>query len=145
MKLIAVPLNKNGDYNRETFSIVDDKVVWIKVPLVELGDVTQQAPSFAGIDGECIHDLQHGSIACYTAILHVVFEHNYIRLIGNGWADELGYPWFEDETYPLLGGKTAKKLIQAAKDDRFLGWHNLFSGNMSDLYMWPADPVNDVK
>ena len=114
----------------------DKNIVWDKHPDVELGetvgtiDFTEQEWK----DKECIADLQEGNDNCYSADLVVQGDFKYVFLVGNGWKDECGFPYIPSTgRYPLLGGKTAKKMIELCAANRIPSFHEVWSGNQADL------------
>ena len=111
-------LNKWGELQHKTAEepfIEVETVQWAVKPTVEL-----------------LTDLQAGSMNCYIAEQWTYLWGIYVFLFGNGWADECRYP-FHLQKYPLIGGKTAKRLIKELRADKIPDFDTVYSGNQSDL------------
>lgn len=86
-------------------------------------------------DSECILDLQSGNNFCYMADVVKKDGKEYIYLIGNGWLEKCGFPYFPDIGYPVLAGKLCEKMKKMAEDDCIPKWENIFENEFEDLYL----------
>ena len=142
MKLVAIPRSPSGQYIKQVGKFhhtADGKcylIGWEQMPLTQVGTITKTVDIPADAPSECIQDLQAG-IDCFCADQYTVGGKRFIVLQGNGWADELGFPYDESmQRYPILSGQTGANIRAQAKLDQFGHWSVVFSGNMNDLYAW---------
>jgi hypothetical protein len=60
-------------------------------------------------EGECVQDLQAGSLTCYSADSYKTDKGEVVvHLVGNGWAEELGFLTLMSTGVPPSAGKTVK-------------------------------------
>jgi hypothetical protein len=114
--------DKNGkrSYPRETLDVSNGRVNWLpNYQQFELDTVL--IPEGTSI-GEVILDLQAGSLSCYVASILKHADHEFVYLIGSGWA-ERGFPFYDDSfdpSDPHIMGRGCYAFLQGSAKERFL-------------------------
>ena len=137
MKFVTKWKDEDGKYRDETIVwVTPQKYEWKKCPVVPFGDI-EKTVVIPKQESECVQDLQAGSLTCYMAdTCKTENGETVIYLVGNGWAEELGFPFSEEYGgYPLLGGKTADKFLELAAQDVLRDWKEVYSGDIGDLVL----------
>lgn len=144
MKFVTKWKDSNGDYRSEELVMSGSGHTWMPRLPIPFGDITREV-TIPKQDGECIHDLQDGSLTCYSADKYKTDKDEVvIHLVGNGWAEELGYPYSDKyRGYPMLAGKTCKKFLEFAAKEMFCDWSDLYSGDINDLVLNAERVVDD--
>ena len=134
MRFVTKWKDEKGEYRSEELVITGNSHSWKPRPPVPFGDIVRLV-TVPKQEGECIHDLQAGSLTCYSADSYKTDKGEVvIHLVGNGWAEELGFPYSDEyRGYPLLAGKTAEKFTKLAEKDMFGDWKDVYSGDINDL------------
>ena len=137
MKFVTKWKDEDGKYRDETIVwVTPQKYEWKKCPVVPFGDI-EKTVVIPKQESECVQDLQAGSLTCYMAdTCKTENGETVIYLVGNGWAEALGFPFSEEYGgYPLLGGKTADKFLELAAQDVLRDWKEVYSGDIGDLVL----------
>lgn len=137
MKFVTKGKDEKGECRDEVIVwVTPQKYEWQKCPVVPFGDI-EKTVVIPKQESECVQDLQAGSLTCYMADTYKTENgETVIHLVGNGWAEECGFPYSEEyRGYPLLGRKTAKKFLELAEKDMICDWQKVYSGDIKDLVL----------
>jgi hypothetical protein len=133
MKFVTKWKNTTGDYRDEEMVRVGNDWLCKPQPPIPFGDIVKQVVILEH-DYGCIQDLHSGSFTYAVDLCKTAENEEFVRLLGNGWVEELGFPYSDEYGgYPLISGKTAEKMRDLACKNILGDWKDVYSGDINDL------------